>query len=92
MVRVEEFYNILLEHKIDYFTGVPDSQLKAFCDFIINTLGVGKNHMIAPNEGNAVALAAGYHIATGKIGMVYMQNSGLGNAVNPITSLTDPEV
>lgn len=92
MIRVEEFYNVMIENNIDYFAGVPDSQLKAFCDYVMKELGVGKNHIIAPNEGNAVALASGYHIATGKIGMVYMQNSGLGNAVNPITSLTDQEV
>jgi len=82
----------LTQNNIDYFTGVPDSQLKAFCDYVMKNRGISKNHIIAPNEGNAVALAAGYHIATGKIGMVYMQNSGLGNAVNPIASLTDQEV
>lgn len=92
MIRVEEFYDVLIQNNIDYFTGVPDSQLKAFCDYVMQKQGIGKNHIIAPNEGNAVALAAGYHIATGKIGMVYMQNSGLGNAVNPIASLTDQEV
>ncbi len=92
MIRVEEFYDVLTQNNIDYFTGVPDSQLKAFCDYVMKNRGISKNHIIAPNEGNAVALAAGYHIATGKIGMVYMQNSGLGNAVNPIASLTDQEV
>lgn len=59
---------------------------------MIESLGIGKQHVIAPNEGNAVALAAGYHLATGKIGLVYMQNSGLGNALNPIASLADPKV
>lgn len=92
MINVADFYEFLADNGIDYFTGVPDSQLKAFCDFITLKYGTGKNHIIAPNEGNAVALAAGYHIATGNTGLVYMQNSGLGNAVNPITSLTDLEV
>ncbi|HKL80819.1 MAG TPA: phosphonopyruvate decarboxylase [Mobilitalea sp.] len=92
MLNVEELYEYLSEKGINYYTGVPDSQLKPFCDFITAKLGIGRNHIIAANEGNAVALAAGYHLATSKIGMVYMQNSGLGNAVNPITSLTDPEV
>lgn len=92
MLSVVELYDYLKENEITYFTGVPDSQLKPFCDYITAKLGIGKQHIIAANEGNAVALATGYHLATGKIGMVYMQNSGLGNAVNPITSLTDPEV
>lgn len=92
MVQVEAFYDFLVEKEISYFTGVPDSQLKPFCDFITAKLGTGRKHIIAANEGNAVSLAAGYHLATGKVGLVYMQNSGLGNAVNPITSLTDTEV
>lgn len=75
-----------------FYTGVPDSQLKGFCDELLRTFGIGQDHVIAPNEGNAVALAAGYHLATGKTAVVYMQNSGLGNAVNPITSLIDPKV
>lgn len=92
MINVADFYEFLTDNGVDYFTGVPDSQLKAFCDYITVKHSTGKKHIIAPNEGNAVALAAGYHIATGKTGLVYMQNSGLGNAVNPITSLTDLEV
>ena len=91
MLDSNELLEFLFEQGIDFFAGVPDSQLKEFCNCLIRTLGV-KQHIIAPNEGNAVALAAGYHLATGKIGMVYMQNSGLGNAINPITSLIDPKV
>lgn len=92
MVTSSRLIQIFLDHHIDYFTGVPDSQLKEFCDYIFQTYGLGKQHVIAANEGNAVGLAAGYHLATGHTGLVYMQNSGLGNAVNPITSLTDSEV
>ncbi|MDF2544547.1 MAG: phosphonopyruvate decarboxylase [Herbinix sp.] len=92
MVNVKGLYEFLNEKDIQFFAGVPDSQLKPFCDYLSVRLGIGKEHIIAANEGNAVALAAGYHLATGKIGMVYLQNSGLGNAVNPITSLTDAEV
>ncbi|MDF2842123.1 MAG: phosphonopyruvate decarboxylase [Herbinix sp.] len=92
MVNVKGLYEFLNEKDIQFFAGVPDSQLKPFCDYLSIRLGIGKEHIIATNEGNAVALAAGYHLATGKIGMVYLQNSGLGNAVNPITSLTDAEV
>jgi len=86
---VSTFINGLLESGVTFFCGVPDSQLKPFCD----KLNCGDyNHITAHNEGGAVALAAGYHIATGKVGCVYMQNSGLGNAVNPITSLMSGEV
>ncbi len=77
----------------EFFTGVPDSQLRALCDYLINTYGTDpEHHIIAANEGNALALAAGYNLATGKIPAVYMQNSGLGNIVNPSTSLTNPKV
>lgn len=92
MINVKEFEEFLQEIGVGFYTGVPDSQLKAFCDYLENKYSIGKNHIIAANEGNAVALATGYHLSTGKYGLVYMQNSGLGNAVNPITSLTHPEV
>ena len=77
----------------DFFTGVPDSQLRALCDYLISTYGTNPaHHIIAANEGNALAIASGYNLATGKIPAVYMQNSGLGNIVNPSTSLTNPKV
>jgi len=78
---------------IDFFTGVPDSQLKGLCDTLFATYGVeGKQHIVAANEGNAIALCAGHYLATGHPGLCYMQNSGLGNAVNPIASLMDGQV
>ena len=77
----------------EFFTGVPDSQLRALCDYLMDTYGIDPHrHIIAANEGNAVALAAGYHLATGKIPVVYMQNSGEGNIVNPVASLLDERV
>ena len=77
----------------EFYAGVPDSQLKALCDYLFVQYGVdGAHHVIAANEGNCVALAAGYHLATGKIPVVYMQNSGIGNAVNPIASLLNERV
>ena len=86
-----QLYNLCIKHNLTFFTGVPDSLLKDFCAYITdNTLA--NQHIIAANEGNAIALAAGYHLGTGKIGIVYMQNSGLGNCINPLTSLTDPDV
>ena len=77
----------------DFFTGVPDSQLKALCDYLMNTYGIDtKQHVIGANEGNCVAMAAGYHLATGTVPVVYMQTSGLGNAINPIASLLHEKV
>ena len=85
------FYDQLASHGVDFFTGVPDSLLKEFCLCVDDRVSNNK-HVIAANEGNAIALAAGYHLATGKLPLVYMQNSGLGNAVNPLLSLCDPDV
>ncbi len=77
----------------DFFTGVPDSQLKALCDYLMFTYGIDKkHHIIAANEGNCTALAAGYHLATGKVPVVYMQNSGEGNIINPVASLLNDAV
>lgn len=77
----------------DFYTGVPDSQLKALCNYLMDAYGIDpKHHIIAANEGNAAALAAGYHLATGKIPVVYMQNSGEGNIINPAASLLNDKV
>ncbi|MCL2058292.1 MAG: phosphonopyruvate decarboxylase [Oscillospiraceae bacterium] len=76
----------------DFFTGVPDSQLKPLCDYLMATYGIGNSHIIPANEGNCVGLAAGYHLATGKIPVVYLQNSGIGNIVNPVASLMNDKV
>ena len=91
MLNSEDFYKCLLRNGIDFFTGVPDSVLKNFSSFILDHAPKEKN-ITAANEGNAVALAAGYHLSTGKYGLVYMQNSGLGNAINPLVSLADKDV
>lgn len=91
MIRPEFFYNTLKGMGIDFYTGVPDSLLKNICAYITDNSD-GHGNIIAANEGGAVGLAAGYHIATGNIPVVYMQNSGLGNTVNPLMSLTDSEV
>ncbi len=78
--------------QFDFFTGVPDSLLRPLCDYLMQNYGVGKHHIIAPNEGSATALAAGYHLATGKVPVVYMQNSGQGNMINPVASLMNDQV
>ena len=79
--------------RFEFFAGVPDSQLKALCSFLMDKYGLDPaHHVIAANEGNAAALAAGYHLATGKTPVVYLQNSGLGNIVNPAASLLNGKV
>lgn len=76
----------------EFYTGVPDSLLKPLCNYLMATYGIGERHIIAANEGNAAALAAGYHMATGKIPCVYLQNSGEGNIINPVASLLNDKV
>lgn len=89
-MKVESFVQILGS---DFYTGVPDSQLKALCNYLMNTYGIDpKHHVIGANEGNCAALAAGYHLATGKVPVVYMQNSGEGNIINPAASLLNDKV
>lgn len=91
MVSVENFCKKLADNGIDFFTGVPDSLLKNLCAYITDNLPQNR-HIIAANEGNALAIATGYHLATSKIACVYMQNSGQGNIVNPLLSLVDEDV
>ena len=89
-MNVERLYEIIGS---DFYTGVPDSQLKALCNFLMDKYGIDpKHHVIAANEGNCTALAAGYHLATGKVPVVYMQNSGEGNIINPVASLLNDKV
>jgi len=83
--------NFLKENEVNFFTGVPDSLLKDFCAYIDDEFSEN-NHIIAANEGASIGLAIGYHLSTGRIPLVYLQNSGLGNTVNPLMSLASPEV
>lgn len=91
MISVNDFFSSLEKMKINYFTGIPDSLLKFFCSYLLDNPNKLTN-IITANEGAAIGLASGYHLASGKIPVVYMQNSGLGNAINPLLSLADPEV
>lgn len=88
-MRVQDFVEVL---DADFYTGVPDSQLKPLCNYLMHTYGISAHHVIAANEGNCTALAAGYHLATGKVPVVYMQNSGIGNVINPVASLLNDKV
>jgi phosphonopyruvate decarboxylase len=91
MLNCAAVYSLIREQSLSFFTGVPDSLLKDFCAYITDHVPEA-DHVIAANEGNAVALAMGHFLGTGEPGLVYMQNSGTGNAVNPLLSLADPEV
>lgn len=84
--------NLEFLRNFDFFAGVPDSQLKPLCDYLMDTYGVGANHIIGANEGNCVALATGYHLATGKVPVVYLQNSGIGSIINPVASLLNDKI
>lgn len=91
MLSPKNYLNLLITNKIDFFVGIPDSSLKNFTSYITDHVGK-QNDIIAANEGACIGLAAGYHLATGKVPFVYMQNSGLGNAINPLLSLAEDKV
>ncbi len=89
-MRAEKLFDIL---NSQFYTGVPDSLLSPFCNYLMTKYGIdSRHHVIAANEGNCLALATGYHLATGKIPVVYMQNSGEGNIINPLASLVNDKV
>lgn len=90
MIACKDFVDWLKARDVDFYAGVPDSLLSPVCFYLADHAGPA--HVVAANEGNAVALACGYHLATGKLPLVYMQNSGQGNAINPLLSLADPAV
>jgi phosphonopyruvate decarboxylase len=83
MLSPQWFFDALRDAGVEYFSGVPDSLLKAFCAYVSDNVDASR-HVIAANEGAAVGLAMGYHLASGKVPLVYLQNSGLGNLVNPL--------
>ena len=91
MISPKFFVDTLHRHGMDFYAGVPDSLLKNLCAYLQDHME-DRYNIITANEGGAIGLAAGYHLATGKIPVVYMQNSGEGNIINPLASLTDKDV
>lgn len=91
MLNPSELFELFHKRGISFFTGVPDSLLKDFCAYVSDNTSKNE-HVITANEGNAIGLAAGHYLGSGSPALVYMQNSGIGNAINPLTSLADPEV
>lgn len=90
-IEPRSFYNFLVEGQVNFFVGVPDSLLQNFCK-VVDEFSGDDRHVIASNEGNAVSIAMGWYMATGNLALVYMQNSGLGNAINPLTSLIHQKI
>ena len=91
MIDPVAFCHSLKSKGVDFISGVPDSLLAEFCA-CVNDIFPSEAHVISPNEGNAIGMAIGHYLNTGKPGLVYMQNSGIGNAVNPLVSLASNEV
>lgn len=91
MTGCDFFFQQLTNNGVNFFTGIPDSLLKDFCAYITDNVSE-KNHIIAANEGSAVGMASGHYLSTKSIPLVYMQNSGIGNAINPLLSLADKKV
>ncbi|NLN64434.1 MAG: phosphonopyruvate decarboxylase [Clostridiaceae bacterium] len=89
---IETFTKLLREISGECSFGIPDSQLKSLCNYLMNEYGISQKHIIAANEGSCAALAAGYYLSTGKVPVVYLQNSGIGNIVNPVVSLLNDKV
>ncbi len=91
MIKIEDLYKILVGNNINFFTGVPDSLMKDLSNFLEDNISESE-HLISCNEGNSVSYGIGYHLATNKIPLVYLQNSGIGNIINPITSMINEMV
>lgn len=91
MINQKLFVDALNKNGVNFFTGVPDSFLNGFCTYILHNVPRERN-VIAANEGNAIGIASGHYFATKEIPLVYMQNSGLGNTINPLVSLADKDV
>ncbi len=90
MVKINEITKTLIKNNIEFISGVPDSIFKDLCLEFENSFKT--KHIVAANEGSSIGLAIGYHLASNKIPIVYLQNSGLGNIINPITSLASSKV
>ena len=90
MIRVQSLINLFKKNDVNFFSGVPDSVLKELSKFLDKK--TKKNHVIATNEGSAVSIGIGHYLATNKIPCIYMQNSGLSNALNPLFSIAHQKV
>jgi len=92
MITSTELFKLFQKYEFSFFTGIPDSTFKDWMKFLIENNNKVLTNIIPCNECEAIAICAGYYLATGKIGVTYMQNSGFGKTVNPLTSLCNPEI
>ncbi|HEY0089853.1 MAG TPA: thiamine pyrophosphate-binding protein, partial [Candidatus Lokiarchaeia archaeon] len=92
MISCQSFFDILKKYDFTFFTGIPDSTFKDWTKFLADKDGQNLRNIVTCNECEATAIATGYYLATKKIGVIYMQNSGFGQTINPLTSLCDPDV
>ena len=92
MISCQSFFDILKKYDFTFFTGIPDSTFKDWTKFLADKDGQKLQNIVPCNECEATAIATGYYLATKKIGVIYMQNSGFGKTINPLTSLCDPDV
>ena len=90
MIKSKEFIKQLKKNNVKFFTGVPDSLFSNLCNSLAKT--ENNNHELSSNEGSSIGMAIGYYLATKKVPLVYLQNSGLGNIINPLISLADKKV
>lgn len=88
-VRMEakDLVDILESRGMEFYTGIPDSHMEQLCNYLVERFGTSGHHILPANEGSCAGIAAGYHLATGKVPVIYMQNSGLGNFMNPFVSM-----
>ena len=91
MIDPGQLYDFFLQQQVNFYTGVPDSLLKHFIKYVEDKAPADQ-HIITANEGLALSLATGYYLQTARLPLIYLQNSGLGNLVNPLTSLADKEM
>ncbi len=86
-MEAKELVDILSSHGMGFYTGIPDSHMEQLCNYLVERFGTSGSNIMPANEGSCAGIAAGYHLATGKVPVVYMQNSGLGNFMNPFVSM-----
>jgi len=86
-MEAKDLVEILASRGMDFYTGIPDSHMEQLCNYLVERFGTSGHHIMPANEGNCAGIAAGYHLATGKVPVIYMQNSGLGNFMNPFVSM-----
>ena len=90
MIKIDSLINVLKKNDINFFTGIPDSILIELSRFLQNKNK--RKHIRATSEGSAISIGIGHYLSTKQVPCIYMQNSGLSNALNPLISITSKKV